>query len=209
MAVSSWTRVLTPVVCIALVLGPLPVLAEQTIRCDSRGFGYRYCRIDTDDRVEMVRQHSLIDCRENRSWGYDRHGVWVDRGCSADFRVGSRHGSGHKAAAVGAALVGLAALAAIANSKQSQAQEEVASWAVGTFRGYDEVEGADVELTILPGGSLNGRAGRNEFTGMLKGSRLEAGRHVFRVQASGNGFIATDERDSRHRVVFQRSGGGY
>ena len=208
MAISVLARGVTPLVCVSLVIGPLPARAEETIRCDSRGFNYRYCRIDTDDRVEMVRQHSLIDCRENRSWGYDRHGIWVDHGCSADFRVGRRHG-GNKAAAVGAALVGLAALAAIANSKHSQAQDEVASWAVGSFRGYDEVEGTDVQLTILPGGSLNGRAGRNDFTGTLTGSRLEAGRHVFRIEPSGNGFVATDERDARHRVVFQRSGGGY
>ena len=99
-------------VCLGLVVGPLPARAEDTITCESRGFGYRYCRIDTDNRVELVRTFSIVSCRQDRSWGYDRHGVWVDRGCAAEFRVGRRHGNDR--AAVGVALVGLAALAAIA-----------------------------------------------------------------------------------------------
>lgn len=38
---------------------------------------------------------------------------------------------------------------------------------------------------------------------------MEAGRHVFRIERSGNGFLAVDERDSSHRVLFQRVAGGY
>jgi hypothetical protein len=29
------------------------------------------------------------------------------------------------------------------------------------------------------------------------------------VDRQGNGFVAVDERDSSHRVVYRRSGGGY
>lgn len=211
-------RTVTSLLCVALVAGPLPARAEETIRCDSPGLRYRYCRVDTDDRVELVRQHSFIDCRQDRNWGYDRYGVWVDRGCSADFRVGrDRHSGRDKAAVAGVALVGLAALLALSANKQAQAQAEtqpqaageVAPWAVGSFSGYDSLERTEVQLTILPGGAVTGRAGRNEFTGSLKDGRLTAGRHLFRVAASGNGFIATDERDSSHQVVFQRSGSGY
>ena len=38
---------------------------------------------------------------------------------------------------------------------------------------------------------------------------LVAGKHRFRVQRSGNGFVATDVAAAGHRVVFQRSGSGY
>ena len=213
MSPTSFKQVVTALSCLALVAGPLPVRAEETIRCTSHRFGYQYCPVDTGDRVNLVSQHSYTRCERDQSWGYDRHGVWVDRGCDADFRVGGGSHDRRNAVVAGAALVGLAALLASSANKQAQAQahdqDQQDGWAVGTFSGYDEVERTEVQLTILPGGSVNGRAGRVDFTGSFKATRLEAGRHVFRVQRSGNGFIAIDEVDARHRVVFQRSGSGY
>ena len=206
-----FARTLAPIVCLSLLAGPMPARAEETIRCTSHRFGYAYCRVDTGDRVELVRQRSMVSCQRDRSWGHDRHGVWVDHGCDGDFRVGRDDHDHRNKAVAGVALVGLAALLAMSASKQAQAQvqEEVSTWAVGSFAGYDEVERTEVQLSILPGGAVTGHAGRNEFTGSFKGSRLEAGRHVFQVVRSGNGFIATDERNGRHRVVFQRAAGGY
>ena len=71
---------------LALVAGPLPARAAETIRCESYNMGYRFCRVNTDNRVELVRQISGTECRENRNWGYQSNGVWVNRGCGADFR---------------------------------------------------------------------------------------------------------------------------
>jgi hypothetical protein len=203
-------RAVAPLLCLALVAGPLPARASQTIRCESPSMGYRFCRADTDHRVELVRQISHTDCRENHNWGYERNGVWVNRGCGAEFRVGRGGSSGDKAA-LGVAIVGLAAIAAAANSQHRQQQQDVGAWAVGSFSGYDDVEGTDVQLRILPGGAVSGSAGSHAFSGSLDGSRLQAGRHSFRVSRSGNGFLAVDERDASHRVVFQRAyeGGGY
>lgn len=79
---------------------------------------------------------------------------------------------------------------------------------MGTFRGYDEREGTDVELTILPGGSVNGRAGRHSFGGDLSGDRLTAGNHVFRIARADNGFVGTEEREG-YRVFFRRVGSAY
>lgn len=207
---TPWARTLAPLICLALVAGPLPARASETIRCESYNMGYRFCRANTDNRVELVRQISSSECRENRSWGYERNGVWVNRGCGAEFRVGRGSGSSDKAA-LGVAIIGLAAIAAAANSQHRQQQDDIGAWAVGSFSGYDDVEGTDVQLRIAPGGALSGRAGSNTFSGSLDGNRLQAGRHSFRVSRSGNGFIAVDERDSSHRVVFQRmnDGGGY
>jgi hypothetical protein len=73
-------------------------------RSDDRGFGpgrqdvivmtcssddgrRRYCDADTRNGVRLLRQRSESECRLNFSWGYDRRGVWVDRGCRADFEV--------------------------------------------------------------------------------------------------------------------------
>ena len=137
--------------------------------------------------------------------------MWVNRGCGADFRVGRGGSSSDKTAAAVVGLIGLAAIAAAASNQNKQSQEDVSAWAVGTFTGFDDREGTDVTLRIMPGGSVSGRAGRNEFSGSLDGTRLQAGRHAFRISRSGIGFLAVDERDSGHRVVFQRGydGGGY
>ncbi|MCU0807866.1 MAG: DUF3011 domain-containing protein [Candidatus Contendobacter sp.] len=59
------------------------------ITCESTHNRYQYCRIDTRGGVQLQRQLSNAACRKNQTWGYDRGGIWVDRGCRAEFRVGS------------------------------------------------------------------------------------------------------------------------
>lgn len=199
-------RFVSALTCLALVAPP-PAFASRTIRCESDKYRYHYCRVETDNRVELTRQLSNTRCRQGDNWGYDRRGVWVDRGCGAGFRVGRDGGSSSSHAA--AAVAGIAAIAAIAAiASQANKDSDVASWAVGTFRGYDDREGTDVELTILPGGSVSGRAGRHDFDGSLNGDRLTAGNKVFRIERADNGFVGTEERD-RYRVHFRRSGSGY
>jgi len=208
-SLTTWRRPMAGLICAGLVLGPLPVRADETIRCESRGFRYNYCRIDTGNRVSLVRTHGFANCREGSSWGYDRSGVWVDRGCSGDFRVG-RGGSHDRNVAAGvAAVAGIAIIAALASNNKGKQEGEVPSWAVGSFSGYDDFERTQVQLTILPGGSVDGRAGDSSFTGSFTAARLDAGRHRFRVERSGNGFLAQDETNAGHRVLFQRSGSGY
>lgn len=73
--VKTLRRPLAGLICTGLVLGPVPARAEETIRCESHGFRYNYCRVDTDNRVSLVRKHGFMDCREGSSWGYDRRGV--------------------------------------------------------------------------------------------------------------------------------------
>ena len=194
---------------VAAALLAAPVRAdERTITCESRNFRYSYCRADTDRRVTLVRQRSSTRCRMWDNWGYDNRGVWVDRGCAADFRVGDSRGAGRDAAIAGAAVAGIAIAAAIAANKDHHS-DTVPSWAVGTFRGYDQNEGTDVEVTILPGGSVTGYARGSSFSGRWDGNRLQAGRHRFKVDRSGNGFRAVDESGGASPVYFQRSGESY
>lgn len=56
------------------------------ISCSSNG-RRSYCEADTRGGVLMLRQHGNADCRQGYSWGYDHRGIWVDRGCRADFEV--------------------------------------------------------------------------------------------------------------------------
>jgi hypothetical protein len=208
----TWSRALVAVVSTSMLWVSVPVFASQTIHCKSDRYRYRYCRVQTDDHVRLERQRSQADCRRGYSWDYDRYGVWVNHGCEADFRVGRGGSDDHrdKALAAGAAVAGIAVIAALAaQGNKGQQSSDVPSWAVGTFTGYDSRVGSDVELTILPGGSVSGHAGATSFDGRFADSVLRTERQAFRVERQGNGFVAIDERDASHRVSYRRSGGGY
>lgn len=67
---------------------------DTYIRCESSDGRRRYCRADLDGRsdVELARQLSNAVCREGSTWGWDRNGVWVDRGCRGEFKIDRRSG---------------------------------------------------------------------------------------------------------------------
>ncbi len=100
----------------AMLLGARAAQAE-TIRCESKGGSYQVCSADTRGGVRLTQQLSSQGCWQNDTWGYDRNRIWVDRGCRAEFYVGSgSHSSSSKDDAVAAALViGLAAAAVAAD----------------------------------------------------------------------------------------------
>lgn len=91
-----------------------------TVRCESTDQGYRHCRADTRDGVQLYRQLSKSACRYNDTWGYDRRGVWVDRGCRGDFQLytgssggdGKQKGKDNTAAIVGG-VIALGVLGAV------------------------------------------------------------------------------------------------
>jgi hypothetical protein len=60
----------------------------QVVSCSSDDMHRHYCPVSTRGGVQLVQQHSDSPCQQGRSWGYDRRGIWVDRGCRADFQVG-------------------------------------------------------------------------------------------------------------------------
>jgi Protein of unknown function (DUF3011) len=212
MSGSRFHRAISATLCVVMAVGPLTVQAQSTIRCESESYRYRYCPTRTDNRVNLLRQLSKTYCRQGSTWGYDRGGIWVDGGCGGEFQVGGglgRGGNNKDAAAAVAAIAGIAILGAMANNRNNQVQQDVTSWSVGNFSGYDSYEGMNVQVNIMPGGNLSGHAGSNSFSGYVRGNRMDAGRHTFRLSRQGNGFLAVDEQDSSHQVVFQRTGGGY
>ncbi len=58
------------------------------ISCSSDDGNRRSCSANTSGGVRMVRQNSGSPCRRGSTWGTDERGIWVDRGCRADFEVG-------------------------------------------------------------------------------------------------------------------------
>ena len=58
------------------------------ITCSSNNMGYNLCRANTSRGVRLVNQRSGSPCVMGQTWGYNNNGIWVDRGCRADFALG-------------------------------------------------------------------------------------------------------------------------
>jgi Protein of unknown function (DUF3011) len=72
------------------VTGDWKSRAAGFVYCPSDYMNRNFCAVDTRDGVFIVRQRSEADCVFNRTWGYDRDRIWVDRGCRADFEIVDR-----------------------------------------------------------------------------------------------------------------------
>jgi hypothetical protein len=86
--------ILTGITGLAMTMPPQALSGERQITCGSKNFQYHYCRIYTGGRVRLVNQLSHKYCDEGKSWGYDSQGIWVDKGCKADFVVDEGYGRG-------------------------------------------------------------------------------------------------------------------
>jgi hypothetical protein len=60
----------------------------QAVVCESVNNTRHHCATDTKFGVQLTNQLSKNNCVFNQSWGYDDKGIWVDKGCRAEFSVG-------------------------------------------------------------------------------------------------------------------------
>ena len=62
---------------------------RSVVKCESDSARHHYCHVRnrTLHHAELKRQLSKSSCRYNRTWGYDRSGIWVSEGCRAEFWV--------------------------------------------------------------------------------------------------------------------------
>lgn len=85
----AFTAVLAAAVLVALPAPPAE--AQVRVQCGSRDYRYQHCPVAGPlDGAWLVQQRSGTPCEEGRSWGWDRRGVWVDRGCEGIFEVQAR-----------------------------------------------------------------------------------------------------------------------
>jgi len=62
------------------------------VRCESNGRP-QSCPVRLDGApVRLLRQLSVLPCREGQGWGYKRNEVWTTRGCQGDFEVADEQG---------------------------------------------------------------------------------------------------------------------
>jgi hypothetical protein len=66
----------------------------RNVTCASDDMKRHICRVDTSRGVTMVNQRSGSPCVQNQTWGYSRQGIWVDRGCRADFYLAANYRPG-------------------------------------------------------------------------------------------------------------------
>ncbi|MDZ4813628.1 MAG: DUF3011 domain-containing protein [Pseudomonadota bacterium] len=59
----------------------------ERVVCESRDRRSAHCAVRVHNNVELTHQLSSAECRFNQSWGFDNRGIWVDRGCRAEFLV--------------------------------------------------------------------------------------------------------------------------
>jgi hypothetical protein len=90
------TRITKLFLIAAFVLGAASILPSTahaqpgygtTITCSSNDGKRNWCAIGTNRNVQLTRQISGSPCVQGQTWGIDNRGLWVDRGCRAEFRV--------------------------------------------------------------------------------------------------------------------------
>ncbi|GAB2493134.1 DUF3011 domain-containing protein [Arenimonas alkanexedens] len=60
----------------------------QIVRCESVRNRRAFCQVPGRiTSVDIRRRLSDADCTYRRDWGFSQRGIWVDRGCRADFIV--------------------------------------------------------------------------------------------------------------------------
>jgi len=67
-------------------------LVRRVVRCESSGRP-QSCPVRLDGApVRLLRQLSVLPCREGQGWGYKRNEIWTSRGCQGDFEVANEQG---------------------------------------------------------------------------------------------------------------------
>lgn len=59
----------------------------RTVRCESQKDRYQRCAAPGARQVQLSRQLSKTRCVRGQNWNWDRSGIWVDKGCRAEFTV--------------------------------------------------------------------------------------------------------------------------
>ena len=67
---------------------PRTTALSTRVICESQNEAMNRCPADTYYGVTLARQISNSMCIRGQTWGYDANGIWVTRGCRAEFVLG-------------------------------------------------------------------------------------------------------------------------
>ncbi len=114
----------------SILASTMPAIAQSgSLTCSSNDGSYHYCRANTQNQVVLTRQISGSPCQQGYSWGYDYRGIWVDRGCRAQFQFGNNNsnnnGNGsNTGAAVAAGILGAIVIGSIIASQNNNDNDD-------------------------------------------------------------------------------------
>ena len=94
----------------------------STITCSSDNGQRQYCKADTRRGVRLIRQIHGSGCQP-ANWGYDARGVWVDRGCQAEFDLSGRAGNARDGAVSQARTIGVGTNIPVRNNEAIDVQK--------------------------------------------------------------------------------------
>lgn len=66
---------------------PPPEKATTAVVCGSKPGERQTCAAETKAGVTLVQSLGTAACELGKTWGYDKDGIWVSDGCSAEFSV--------------------------------------------------------------------------------------------------------------------------
>jgi len=158
--------------------------AQTSIRCESHDQEFRYCPADTRSLVRIAAEHSRSACVLGRTWGYDRNGIWVQGGCRATFAFGGSTGPGYPSGTPATA---------------------VPDWLIGSFRGYNPLYDAGVQLDIAAGGAVTGFLRGDRISGRYEDGKLVVEGVQYTVREEIDGFRTIQDSDPGNQVIYTRT----
>ena len=164
----SRTRFLQVVATLLLVFGAVSDAAAERIRCRSTNYRYNFCHLPQPVVRAYVRDRkSDRPCIENRTWGVQRNGIWVNHGCDAEFEVEYRYAPGRPNPGPGYPGGGGGWHPGGPGWGNPGG---VPAWVTGNWRSEVMVGGTPSTITIYPNGAATWIAGRNSINGYWAGN---------------------------------------
>ncbi len=158
---------------------------QTSIRCESQREEFKYCPASTRSLVRIAAEHSRSACVLGRTWGYDRNGIWVQGGCRATFAYGDgTTGTGYSSAAPATAIP---------------------DWLVGSFRGYNPLYDAGVQLDIAASGAVTGFLRGDRISGRYENGKLLVEGVQYTVREETDGFRTIQDSDPDNQVIYTRT----
>ncbi len=189
----------------ALLFFSQPLLADSRyITCSSRDSQYTYCRAHTEDRVSLSRQLSSNQCIEGRTWGYDRHGIWVDRGCRAEFTLGRSGYREYNGGGYGDYGDYRERSHGDYRDHSDRDNGNIPGWIIGRFSGKNDRDNTPASIRVKRNGDVTARWAGKQHAGHFDGRNLHVGDSHFIVKQRRNGFETILRRDHGNRVRFYR-----
>jgi len=80
----------------------------------------------------------------------------------------------------------------------------VPGWMVGTFRGYNPMYGADVQMTVQPDGRVTADANGQVVNGYINSEELHVGPYIFNIDKTYEGFVTSQKGDRHNEVRYRK-----